>query len=283
MAPRSAYKEVRGLSRGLEVLVAMNNYSRSRVTISTICRQTKLHRTTVKRLLETLRREHYVEYDEDSQTYSLRFLVKRLSEGYVDDEWLAEIARPILRSIGARTVWPINLVMFDLDAMLIRETTHYRRPILNENTMLGQRIPILFTAAGRAFLFACEEEKRCQILQILALKDDEEGVLARDTDRLKRLQAETEQQGCGFNVRAWSEHLDRIAIAVPVTREADVVGSINMIFHVKALSLSTAVEQNLPLLKEAAEAIRMGFRVQSRSDSQGECCSADPRIPGSDN
>jgi len=258
---RSTYKEVRGFARGLKVLVALNANSRSRVSVSTVTRSTKLHRTTVKRLLETLRKEGYVNYDEDSTTYSLRLPVKQISAGVVDDEWMAEVGRPTMHSLATKSIWPSNLVTYDIDAMLIRETTHFRSPVDLDKTMLGTRIPILFTAAGRAYLFACTEEIRNQIIGLLAKKDDAEGFLARDTSKLMELQKQTELAGCGFMVKAWSAHSDRSAIAVPIVKDGTVLGAINMIFHVDALSISDAIKQNLVILRGAASEIANGMKA----------------------
>jgi IclR family mhp operon transcriptional activator len=258
---QSSYKEVRGLTRGLQVLRALNANSRCPVAVATICETTNLHRTTVKRLLETFRQLGYVEHDRDTGRYSLRSSVRQLSCGYVDDEWMAEVARPVMQMLGKSAIWPTNLVVFDVDAMLIRETTHFRRPLLSEERyMLGQRIPILLTAAGRAFFFSCSEKTRQEIIDLLARKNDEEGFLARDMAKLRELQRQTEKAKCGFNVKSWHAHLDRLAIAVPIKRENEAVGSISMVFHAQALSIEEAIENHLPLLKVAADRIEHAMK-----------------------
>jgi IclR family transcriptional regulator, mhp operon transcriptional activator len=256
----SNYKEVRGLVRGLRVLVALNANARTQVSISKISQATKLHRTTVKRLLETLRHEGYVDYDDVSATYSLRLAVKQLSCGYVDDERMAEVARHTMHSLSKRSIWPISLVTFDIDAMLIRETTAFRAPIVADKTMPGMRIPILFTAAGRAFLFACTEDRRHQIVALLAKKHDEEGFFARDTRRLSEIKRQTEHFRCGINVRSWTGHSDRSAIAVPILHEDIAIGALNMLFHVNAIPIEDAIKENLSMLQDAAAAIAAAMR-----------------------
>ncbi len=257
------YKEVRGLARGLKVIIALNANARTQVGISTIVQATKLHRTTVKRLLETLRKEGYVDYDEVSGGYSLRLPIKQLSVGYVDEEWMAEVARPTMNYLATQSIWPSSLVTYDIDAMLIRETTHFRTPVTLDKMMVGMRIPILLTAAGRAFLFACTAERRKQIITLLANKTDEEGFLARDPHKLKELQRQTEEAGCAFMVKAWSANSERSAIAVPVLRDGTAIGAINMLFHVRAMSIAEAIKQNLTILKTAAAEIAAGIREKT--------------------
>lgn len=258
----TVYKEVRGLARGLEVLVALNANAKRQVSISSLSEATKLHRTTVKRLLETLRQHDYLDYDEMSHTYSLRLNVKRLSAGYVDDEWMTEVAGPVLQKLSAKSIWPTNLVTFDLDAMLIRKTSYPRNLVIVDGMMLGMRVPILFTAAGRAFLFACSDEKRRAIIGILAKKHDEEGFMARDTRRMKDLRDQIDEIGCAFMARAWKEHPNRSAIAVPIKHNNEALGSITMIFHAQAISIPEAVKNYSSILKEAAAEIadRMNMR-----------------------
>ncbi|MEZ5729741.1 MAG: helix-turn-helix domain-containing protein [Burkholderiaceae bacterium] len=56
------YREVRGLARGLAVLRAMNRMAGGIGGVVEIARATGFPRTTVKRLLETLRAEGVVDH-----------------------------------------------------------------------------------------------------------------------------------------------------------------------------------------------------------------------------
>ena len=74
LAPDKAqYKEVRGLSRGLAVLSAMNRMAGGIGGVLEIARATGMHRTTVKRLLETLKSEGLVHQKDDGGGYALTF------------------------------------------------------------------------------------------------------------------------------------------------------------------------------------------------------------------
>ena len=54
------YALVRGLTRGLDLLKALNSQEGGRSTLAQLAEVTGLHRTTVRRLLETLIAEGYV-------------------------------------------------------------------------------------------------------------------------------------------------------------------------------------------------------------------------------
>src|SRR6267378_4684225 len=92
------YPEVRGLSRGLAVLRALNARPGGIAGVLELARATGLHRTTVKRLLETLMLEGLVHHKDDGNSYALGFEVRRLSEGYVAADWLDQVAAPAMRS-----------------------------------------------------------------------------------------------------------------------------------------------------------------------------------------
>ena len=72
----SQYREVRGLSRGLAVLRALNALPGGIGGVVELARATGLHRTTVKRLLETLRMEGLVHHKDVGASYALGFEVR---------------------------------------------------------------------------------------------------------------------------------------------------------------------------------------------------------------
>ena len=256
------YKEVRGLSRGLQILVALNANTQTRATISMICRQTGLHRTTVKRLLETLRHEQFAAFDEVTGTYSLSSTVKQLSAGFTDDEELVEIARPILASFDRQVIWPTELCTFDIDAMTIRATTQFRNSVFFDKLLPGMRLPVLLTAAGRAYFFACDPAKREEILAVLSAKDGDEGDLARDPGRLGKVEQEVARRGCAVGHGEWSLHPNRAGLAVAILGPGGVLGSINVVFSPRAMPVDKAVELNLPRLSALAGRIAAGMTAQ---------------------
>src|SRR4051812_21051425 len=107
------YKEVRGLARGLAILRAMNGMAGGIGAVVEIARVTGMHRTTVKRLLETLRAEGLVHHKDDGNVYALTFEVRRLSEGYVGSDWIDEVAAPAMNAHLRALSWPSDLATPD--------------------------------------------------------------------------------------------------------------------------------------------------------------------------
>src|SRR5690606_23632612 len=107
------YATVQGLVRGLEVLHALNKEPTATASAARLSETTRLHRTTVKRLLETLRRAGFVRYMVEGNAYRLTFRVQQLSEGFRDEVWIFDIARPLLRALTERILWPASLVTLE--------------------------------------------------------------------------------------------------------------------------------------------------------------------------
>ncbi|MDB5958880.1 MAG: transcriptional regulator, partial [Massilia sp.] len=153
----TVYTNVRGLARGLQVLRALNSFEGGRATSQQIAGATGLHRTTVRRLLETLVEEGYVWRSSSDESFRLTLAVRGLSDGFTDAERIATVAPPIMGQLLQRVTWPSDLATPDGDAMIIRETTHRFSPLSFHRAMVGRRLPMLFTAAGRVYFAMCGE------------------------------------------------------------------------------------------------------------------------------
>src|SRR5262245_42896154 len=123
------YPKVEGLLRGIAVLQALNAAEGGIATANELATVTKLHRTTVRRLLETLVVDGYVRKSESDESFRLTLKVRELSEGFTDDEWISQVAAPVLGELLEKTVWPSDLTTLDGDSMIIRETTHRFSPL----------------------------------------------------------------------------------------------------------------------------------------------------------
>ena len=245
------YRTVQGLSRGLALLHAINRSPGGWASIAELSGRTGLHRTTVRRMLETLQDEGYVRRSDSDDSYRLTHKIRQLSDGFTDDEWISEIANPVLGELLQKVVWPSDLCTIDGDAMLVRETTHRFSPLSFHRAMIRQRLPLLMTAAGRAYLAFCGEEERQQLLGLLMAGQDEQSRLARSPGFVETHLARTRERGYASNEGEWTEQLKIGAIALPIRRQGQVLGCINVVFLRKALSVEEAAQRYLPELRGA--------------------------------
>ncbi|MEY2632164.1 MAG: hypothetical protein RIR00_818 [Pseudomonadota bacterium] len=255
----ASYSPVQGLSRGLAILHAINLSPKGWASIAELSASTGLHRTTVRRMLETLQAEGYVRRSASDDSYRLSLKIRQLSDGFTDDEWISEVANPILGELLQQVVWPSDLCTLDGDCMLVRETTHRFSPLSFHRAMIRQRMPILFTSAGRAYLAHCSDPERQQILQLLVAGNDEQAQLARNRPLVEQLLDKVRRQGYASNAGEWSQQTKIAAIGLPIRRQQQVLASINIVFLKKALSIPEAAERYLPALKVAIGKIEAGM------------------------
>jgi IclR family mhp operon transcriptional activator len=258
------YREVRGLSRGLAVLRALNTMPGGIGGVVEIARATGLHRTTVKRLLETLRAEHLVHHKDDGLSYALGFEVRRLSEGYVGADWIDRVAAPAMRAHLRALSWPSDLATPDGGFMIVRESTHRVSMLSQHRATIGIRIPMLVSAMGRAWLTWCADEEREATLSLLQERTDAIGDMARDSAYVKRILRETRKRGYAVNKGEWASESSVTAIAFPIRIGEHAIGAINLVLQMNVVSEREIATRYVPLLRTLADEISRGVAAGPR-------------------
>jgi len=258
------YKTVRGLTRGLLLLNTLNRLDGG-ACVGKLAELTGLHRTTVRRLLETLQEEGYVRRSESDDSFRLSMKVRELSEGFRDEQWISQLAAPLLAELLQEVHWPTDICTLDVDAMVIRETTHRFSRLSFHRSMVGRRLPLLLTATGLAYLAFCPDAKRESIIELLAKRDDEEGRLARNPVALDNLLRRTRRLGYGENYGSWNSEERIASIAVPICGEQRVYGCLNLVYVLKAMTIEQAAQRYLPALQRVAATIEQGIREREQA------------------
>ncbi len=139
-------RPIRALMRGLDALTFLN--LRDGATVSEVAQEIRLPRTTVYRILETLCNAGFVFRDEADDRYRLTILVRALSDGFDDEAWVTQIAKPFIHDLCREIVWPVAIATLSGTTMLVRESTDHSSPLAIERYSAGFRAPLLATAAG---------------------------------------------------------------------------------------------------------------------------------------
>jgi IclR family mhp operon transcriptional activator len=252
-------RPIRALVRGLDALTTLNQ--RNGATVSEVAQQIKLPRTTTYRILETLTHAGYVYRDPADDRYRLTIMVHRLADGFDDEAWVTQIARPCIDALGKEVMWPVAFASLSGTQMLVRETTDHRSPLAIERFSPGLRLPLLTTAAGRAHLAFCPPEQRESLLEILRRSNNEVDKLAHNRSELDRTLEESRERGYASAVHA-RRVSDEISMAVPVVIRDQVLAAVVVRFAETAVPLKTAVERFIPRLREAAQRIKETFIEQ---------------------
>ncbi|MEP6548119.1 MAG: helix-turn-helix domain-containing protein [Gammaproteobacteria bacterium] len=256
-------RPIRALMRGLDALTVLN--LRDGATVSEVAQEIRLPRTTVYRILQTLCDAGFVIRDTADDRYRLTIMVRALSDGFDDETWVTQIAKPFLYELCREIVWPVSIATLSGTTMLVRESTDHESPLAIERCSAGFRTPLLTTAAGRVYLATCPAPLRETLIEILARTNKEEDRIARAPAELQR--ALTEIKSLGYATVTRTRRLvEEIALSVPVLLADRVLASLTVRFAAPAVPLKNGLERFLPKLHRYAARISTLFSEQ-KSDS----------------
>ena len=240
---------VRALTRGLAILRYVNTAGDPRP--SEIAAGLGLPRPTVYRLLQTLEEAGYIALSPTDNRVRVTRLAAGLGDGFAMTSRICQAAGTIFAAYAPKVVWPLDISVYENAAMVIQETTHGRSPLSIDRGMTGARLPMLRTAAGRAYLAHSGEAERNLILdQVRSLEDPADAPFL-EPRALDRMLSETLRAGLatrhGGEFRAKTS-----SIAVPLMVSGTVAGSITIIWARQAMTLEEALTRYEATLREIA-------------------------------
>jgi IclR family mhp operon transcriptional activator len=245
-------KPIRSFARGLAVLSALNRYGSA--TALTLARETGVPRATVYRLLQTLLDNGYVGRGTADDRFQLQLKVRSLSEGFEDEQWISGIAGPALEELTRRISWPCDVSTLEGLEMVVHDTTHRIAPLSIDRNMVGQKLPILGSASGLAYIAFAPKEEQAALLELLAQSKDPLDHLARDAEQAWHLIEATRRRGYGLRQggQIWP-HTGSLALHIRVGRR--VLGCINTIWMARVLTAKEGVSRCLEPLRETKQII----------------------------
>lgn len=239
------HRNVRALVRGLELLRLLN--SAGNASIQQLSAASGIHRTTIYRLLNTMREAGYVSVNEADGTFRPTSLVRLLSGGFHDDTWIREAAYPALAALTRKILWPTNMLTPHGDIMVCSESTHHLSPFSVHRAIVGTRYPFPTTSFGKAYLAFCTEEERKALLDLLARSAEPANRVATDSRLIARIIRQTRKDGYGSAIDAIVKGISSIALPVRVADRT--IGCVNIAFFTSALTPVEAAAKYLADLK----------------------------------
>ena len=257
-------RPIRALMRGLDALTVLN--LRDGATVSEVAQEIRLPRTTVYRILETLCNSGFVFRDAADDRYRLTILVRALSDGFDDEAWVTQIAKPFIHDLSREIVWPASIATLSGTAMLVRESTDHSSPLAIERYSAGFRAPLLTTAAGRVYLANSPAPQREALIEILARSNKEDDKPARSRPELQRALGEIRAAGFATTTRT-RRLMEEVSISVPILLRDRVLASLTVRFAASAVPLKSGLERFLPKLRQCAAKISTFFTEQQAAAS----------------
>lgn len=206
----------------------------------------------------------FVRRSTSDDSFRLTLAVRSLSEGFTDTERIVTVAPPITAQLLQRVAWPSDLTTPDGDAMIIRETPHRFSRLSFHRAMVGRRLPILLTAAGRAYFATCADEEPEDILELLrsGAGGEEQQAFAKNDALVRKLIQRAREDGFGSNNGGWTAQARIGAVAVAISADERVIASLNVVFLSRAVSLEDATRRYVPELQKAALDIAEALRQE---------------------
>jgi IclR family mhp operon transcriptional activator len=260
-------RPIRALLRGLDALTVLN--LRDGASVSEIAHEIHLPRTTVYRILETLCDAGFVFRDPADERYRLTIMVRGLSDGFDDEAWITQIAKPFIYELCREVVWPISIATLSGTMMLVRESTDHVSPLAIERYSAGVRAPLLSSASGRVYLAHAPAAQRETLIEILARSNKEEDQPARARADLARSLADVKAAGYSLLVRS-RRLLEEVNLSVPVLLSDRVLASLTVRFAASAVPQKSGIERFLPKLRQCAAKISgQFFELQAEARADG--------------
>lgn len=251
--PKTNAKAVamRGAERALGVLRALNDRNGSSVTA--LSAMTGISRPALYRILESLCIQGYIRKRSEGDRYELTALVRSLSHGYKDEDWLRQSAVPVIEELQEQVVWPTDLATFHDNAMYLRETTRGRSPMTIDGVAVGMRMPMLRSATGKAYLASCSPDERKLILANLRTSTHPDDAISNDAAFVRNLLSMTTRRGYGERQNDLVPKTS--SIAIPLHHAGRVLACLNITFISSALTPAEAAHRYLAAMQAAGRRI----------------------------
>jgi IclR family KDG regulon transcriptional repressor len=215
---------VRALDKALSVLEHLSRYDRD-VDLATLTREMRMPKTTILRLLGTLRRHNLVHQDGQTKRFRLGWALIYLGRAASRVFNLVDFIHPYLERLSRSSGETANLVFLDRDRAV------YVDQVVSDNIIrgvpaVGAPLGLHCTASGKALLSAHSPQRLEQTLEGLQLYRLTAKTIT-DAGELRRQIERAREQGVAFDDE--ESELGGRCVAAPVFgNEGTLVGAISV-------------------------------------------------------
>jgi len=201
---------VRAVERALDILLCFTHEEPTR-SLTQIAEAIHMSKTTVHRLLATLESKRFITRDKATGVYRLGFRFIEMASLVLQDVDLHRWARPYLKTLSEECGETVDISVLDGSHVIYLEVIESPQRV-KLAAAVGQRLPALFTASGKALLaFLPEQQVRAIVEQNLAERAERTPVSLPDILADLRL---TAQRGYAISEQEYEEDIN--AVAAPI-------------------------------------------------------------------
>ena len=229
--------------------------------------RTALPKSTIRRLLSTLTKRHFVRQGISDALYRPNVVLP-----WADDREytamvarLAEVGRPHMIRLTTRVGWPSNLMVFRSGRMRIIDSTFSMSPFdVNHSKIVDWEVNIFGSAPGLAYLAALDDAQVSSIVKAqqgnarwgLARCGIDEATLLRELKDIRRMGYAIRRPGYHSRPQSWRYN----GIAVAISDAGHVVGCLTLRWRKSYMAADRFTRKYLPELRAAANAISAELR-----------------------
>jgi IclR family mhp operon transcriptional activator len=232
---------IRSISRCISVLQAINRAGD--LSLMEIAKRAKVPYPTACRIVQTLLHEKLIEREPTRKHYRPTALIQSLSNGFQLRSELVAVARQHIVSLTKQHGWPVTVATRVGQSMVIRDSTHALSSMTFNIYYPGYTLPILESAAGKAYLAFADDDEREMII-----REIREGGAPTDYLTMRMLESGDlleDIRKAGYAVKGRNKFTENpgktSSIARPIFGPDGVVGSIVLIFFSSTMKLDAAV------------------------------------------
>ncbi|GGO79888.1 hypothetical protein GCM10011348_15330 [Marinobacterium nitratireducens] len=249
---------IKSLVKSIRVLEIIN--SNDGCTLSKIHNLTSIPKPTLIRILNTLEYCHVIRKNLIDNQYRSNFIFSgdRFRERIIGV--LTAVSGKVLDRLCSDIIWPSDLLIRNGIYMEVVETTRKHTPLSVNRNKIGDKVDMLSSAVGSAYISFCSESERNDLVNDLKKSSDYNLLWTKSDTWLRSIIESTLAAGYGSrDIDFHGAHKGEkpkndglSAIAVPVYVKGDIVGCINLLWPSRLFTPQEFAKGHLQQLKQAS-------------------------------
>ncbi len=259
--PASPYKDIRAVTRALDLLEAAGDLGWAKV--GELAAHTGIDRGTLYRLIHTLELKGYLMRRPEDGAVSLTEHILQLGDGVRHEDVATQVMSQVLRELTEQVIWPSDFATLVAGQMMIQASSHKYSPVSIHRRLVGKTRPALRSALGLAYLSSLSRAHLSRTLEILRRV----GTLDRQDlvslPRIERRLEEVHLRGYAFSEGLVEKNISAIALPVRLGRRP--IGAVNIAFFRSAMTPAEAASTCLKPLRECIARAEAAMLAQTRA------------------
>jgi len=248
---------VRALDKALNIIEHLSKLDRD-IDLATLTQEMKMPKTTLLRLLNTLKKHNFVQQDEQSKRYRLGWALIYLGQAANRAFDLVEFVHPYLEKLSRESGETANLVFLDGNhAVYVDQVVSAN--IIRGVPSAGAPLGLHCTAAGKVLLSCLPDDQVEKILSAVDLPSLTANTITDPTELRRELE---QARGRGYALDDEETEIGGRCLAAPIrNKKSSVVAAISVIGPVNRINPGTYSNMSALVLAAAGEISRaLGYR-----------------------